>query len=312
MPTHKIILPGGAGLVGQNLVVRLKAHGYNNLVVMDKHRANLSVMRKLHPDITMVDADLAEAGDWERHFSGATTVVMLQAQIGGEDYKDFDRNNLDSTRQVLRVMRSAAGAQLIHISSSVVESIADDFYTNTKKAQEALVRESAIPCTILRPTLMYGWFDRKHLGWLSRFMRKVPVFPIPGDGRYRRQPLYVGDFCEIIISCIASDRREGVFNISGREMIDYVDIIRDIRRVTGAKTAVVKIPYRLFYFLLWLWARFDSNPPFTTQQLDALSASDEFEVIDWPSIFGVRSTPFAEAIEQTFCDPVYSKIVLEF
>jgi len=31
---------------------------------------------------------------------------------------------------------------------------------------------------------MFGWFDRKHLGWLSRFMKKVPVFPIPGHGHY--------------------------------------------------------------------------------------------------------------------------------
>jgi hypothetical protein len=47
---------------------------------------------------------------------------------------------------------------------------------------------------------MFGWFDRKHLGWLSRFMKKVPVFPIPGHGRYMRQPLYGGrDFANIII-----------------------------------------------------------------------------------------------------------------
>ena len=41
---------------------------------------------------------------------------------------------------------------------------------------------------------MFGWFDRKHLGWLARFMCRVPVFPIPGSGEYLRQPLYVGDF----------------------------------------------------------------------------------------------------------------------
>lgn len=41
-------------------------------------------------------------------------------------------------------------------------------------------------------------------------------------------------------------------------------------------------------------------------------ARDEFEVIDWPGIFGVRSTPFNEAVEETFNHPVYSKIALEF
>ena len=29
---------------------------------------------------------------------------------------------------------------------------------------------------------MYGWFDRKHLGWLSRFMRKVPISRFQDEG----------------------------------------------------------------------------------------------------------------------------------
>jgi nucleoside-diphosphate-sugar epimerase len=201
---------------------------------------------------------------------------------------------------------------LVHISSSVVESGADDFYTNTKKEQERIVLESGISCPILRPTLMFGWFDRKHLGWLSRFMKKVPAFPIPGDGRYMRQPLYVGDFCNIMISCIENKIVDGIYNISGHEKIDYFTIICEIKRVTGARTRITRIPYGLFYALLWTWGLFDKNPPFTTQQLVALSAKDEFEVIDWPGIFGVPYTPFAKAIEETFNDPTYSKVILEF
>jgi len=75
---------------------------------------------------------------------------------------------------------------------------------------------------------------------------------------------------------------------------------------------IVRVPYSLFYALIWLWGRFDKNPPFTTQQLASLSAKDEFEVIDWPNIFGVPYTPFAKAINETFNDPTYSKFVLEF
>jgi hypothetical protein len=41
-------------------------------------------------------------------------------------------------------------------------------------------------------------------------------------------------------------------------------------------------------------------------------AKDEFEVIDWPGIFGVNYTPFAKAIDETFNDPAYSGVVLEF
>ena len=309
---EKVVLPGGAGLVGQNLVARLKAKGYSNIVVLDKHRANLNVLKQVQPDITVEYADLAVAGDWQQHFANAAAVVMLQAQIGGNDYQEFVRNNIDSTKLVLDAMKMHHAPRLVHVSSSVLESVADDFYTNTKREQEELVLASGIPCPVLRPTLMFGWFDRKHLGWLSRFMKKTPVFPIPGDGRYMRQPLYVGDFSNIIISCIENSVKGGVYNISGHEKIDYIDMIREIKRVTRAHTATVRIPYGLFYVLLWIWALFDRNPPFTTQQLAALVGKDEFEVIDWPGIFGVPYTPFSKAIDETFNDPTYSQVVLEF
>lgn len=312
MNNRKVVLPGGAGLVGQNLVARLKARGYTNIVVLDKHRANIEVLKQVQPDVTVEYADLAEPGDWQRHFRGAEIVVMLQAQIGGNDYQEFVRNNVDSTRLILGEIKAHNVPCLVHISSSVVESVADDFYTNTKKDQEKMVLESGARCPVLRPTLMFGWFDRKHLGWLSRFMQKVPVFPVPGHGRYVRQPLYVGDFCNIIISCIENGIDYGVYNISGHERIDYIDIIREIRHAVGAKTLILNIPYRLFYALLWVWGLFDRNPPFTTQQLAALIAKDEFEVIDWPGIFGVSSTPFTKAVHETFNDSRYGKVVLEF
>jgi nucleoside-diphosphate-sugar epimerase len=312
MTDRKIILPGGAGLVGQNLVAHLRSKGYSNIVVLDKHRANLEILKQVQPDIVTEYADLAEPGDWQRHFVGADVVVMLQAQIGGNEYEEFVRNNIDSTKLVLDAIKANDVPYLVHISSSVVESVADDFYTNTKKAQEKMVLESGIACPVLRPTLMFGWFDRKHLGWLSRFMKKIPIFPIPGHGRYMRQPLYVGDFANIIISCIENGVRDGVYNISGHEKVHYIDMIREIKRVIRAKTIILRIPYSLFYALLWVWGLFDKNPPFTTQQLTALSAKDEFEVIDWPGIFGVPCTPFKAAVDETFNDPRYSGVVLEF
>jgi uncharacterized protein YbjT (DUF2867 family) len=308
----KIILPGGAGLVGQNLVARLKDRGYLNIVVLDKHRANLAILKTVHPDITAEYADLAEPGNWRGYFEDAQSVVMLQAQIGGNDYQDFVRNNIDSTKLILEQIALNKIPQLVHISSSVVESVADDFYTRTKNDQEQIVVESGIACPILRPTLMFGWFDRKHLGWLSRFMKKMPFFPIPGDGKFMRQPLYAGDFSNVIISCIENPQITGTYNITGHEQIDYIDIIREIKKSTKAKAVVCKIPDAVFYALLWVWGLFDKNPPFTTQQLAALSAKDEFEVIDWPGIFGVNYTPFSKAINETFNDPKYSKVILEF
>src|SRR4051812_28218193 len=276
--SNKIVLPGGAGLVGQNLVRRLREKGYANIVVLDKNQTGLLALKKANPDATVQYADLSTPGDWRKHFIGADTVVMLQAQIGGNDYQEFVRNNLDSTRLILDSIIANNVPYLVHVSSSVVESVAEDFYTKTKQEQERMVLDSGISCPVLRPTLMFGMFDRKHLGWLAAFMRKMPIFPIPGNGNYMRQPLYVGDFCSIVVNCMEKRIKNGVYNISGREPVFFIDIIREIKRATGARTLIVKTPYRLFYWLLGVWGVFDRNPPFTRQQLAALVAGDRFEV----------------------------------
>jgi nucleoside-diphosphate-sugar epimerase len=306
----KLVLTGAAGLVGQNLVVELLARGYSNVVAIDKHEYNLGILRQLHPEVRCVLADLAEHGAWENEFAGAACVVQLHAQITGKYSGLFQRNNIDATRRVLDAMHAHAVPYLVHISSSVVVSVADDDYTNTKKAQEKLVVESGIRHCVLRPTLMFGWFDPKHLGWLSRFMGKTPVFPIPGDGRYMRQPLYERDFCRCIAACIERQPDGSIYDIVGDTRIDYVDIIRTIKRVKGLHTWIVHIPYGVFRFLLKLYALFSRKPPFTADQLKALTAGDDFKGIDTQAVFGVRQMPFEDAVRESYCDPHYSHVVL--
>jgi nucleoside-diphosphate-sugar epimerase len=309
--TLKIAVTGAAGLIGQNLIPRLKARGYANIVALDKHKANTAILRRLHPDIAVVEADLAHGDGWQAAVADADVVVLSHAQIGGLEEAAFVANNVTATQRILDAVR-AKSPYLVHLSSSVVESVADDWYTQTKDAQEKLVVSSGLPHVVLRPTLMFGWFDRKHLGWLARFMQKAPVFPIPGSGRYLRQPLYAGDFCDIIMACIEQRPTAKAYNISGQEKIDYIDLIRAVREASGAGTPIVRIPYSLFWALLWAYGLFDRDPPFTTRQLEALVIPELFEVIDWPGIFGVTATPLKQALADTYRHPDYSKIVLEF
>lgn len=308
----KIVIPGAAGLVGQNLIVFLKKAGYTNLVGIDKHQHNTNMLTELHPDITVIEADLAEKGEWQNSLENSDIIIMLQAQIGGLTIEPFIRNNITSTENVLASAKKYHTPYIIHISSSVLESVADDFYTQTKEEQEKLIINSGIPHCILRPTLMFGWFDRKHLGWLSRFMAKIPVFPIPSHGRFMRQPLYVGDFCNIIISAMHKQPANEIFNITGREKIDYVDIIKGIKKTLGLHTWIIHIPYWLFWTLLKIYAIFDRDPPFTTSQLQALVIPEEFELIPWWEIFEIKSTPFDEALKETYLDETYSKYILNF
>jgi len=311
----KIVITGAAGLVGQNLIPRLTAKGYTEIVAIDKHPTNVKILKKYHPVVRVLHKDLAEesttTNDWGEELIACEALVIAHAQIGGVDSEEFIRNNVVATERLLEAAIRYKVPYIISISSSVVNSMAVDNYTETKKVQEALVAASGIPQVVLRPTLMFGWFDRKHVGWLARFMQRVPIFPIPGSGRFLRQPLFAADFCEIITSCILA-KTTGTYNITGQERIDYLDLIRAVKKATHAKVHLQKIPYSLFWSLLKVNSFFDKNPVFTVKQLQALVTPDVFEVIDWPALFRIRATPLQQALDETFQDPVYSQVVLDF
>jgi nucleoside-diphosphate-sugar epimerase len=315
MKTGKVVITGGAGLVGQNLMPRLVAKGFTEIVAIDKHPTNVRILEKYHPGIRVLNQDLAEgngkANDWEAELEGCQALVIGHAQIGGLEPAEYVRNNVVATERLLEAALRHKVPYFVSISSSVVNSMAVDDYTETKKVQEALVASSGIKQVVLRPTLMFGWFDRKHVGWLARFMQRVPVFPIPGSGRFLRQPLYAADFCDVIVSSILNETT-GAYNITGQERIDYIDLIRAVKRATGAKARILKVPYGFFRALLKANALVDKNPAFTVKQLEALVTPDVFEVINWPEIFGVRATPLQQALDTTFRDPVYSQIALDF
>ena len=141
-------------------------------------------------------------------------------------------------------------------------------------------------------------------------------FPWPqtrrGHWNYVRQPLYAGDFSQIIIACIEKRPDSRCYNISGKAKISFIDIIRQIKAAKGSHCILLRLPYKLFYVLLTVYAMFDRDPPFTTSQLQALVIDEVFEDIDWEGMFGLTATPFESAVRETFTHPVYSKIRLKF
>ncbi len=311
----KLFLPGGAGLVGLNLIATLQQHHPDwQLIVVDKKAEALEAGRKLFPAVQFVREDLTDSSgtSWPRLLEGCDACVMLQAEIGNTDPSQFERNNITTTEVVLRELQRCQIPRLVHISSSVVNSVATDLYTTTKRRQEQLVLREWPDAVVLRPTLMFGWFDRKHLGWLARFMQKLPVFPIPGSGRFIRQPLYVGDFCRVIQSCLENPALTGCYDITGTERVSYISLMRQLRDAVGAKPWIIHLPIPLFGFLLQLWALISRKPAFTKDQLQALTAGDEFEVIDWPGIFDVRPTSLADALRITYRDPRFSSVAMHF
>ena len=295
----KIIVTGAAGLVGQNLIPLLIKDNYE-LIVFDRHTKNLEMLQKLNPETKCINCDVSEEGEWSDEFKDAFCVVELHAQIASQKSEEFSKSNVTGVSNIVEACKKYKILNLIHISSSVVISVADDDYTRTKRLGEEIVRNSGIPYMILRPTLMYGLFDSKHLGWITRFMEKIPIIPIPGSGKYIRQPLFVEDLCSIILELVEREPKNQTWNIIGREKIYYIDLLKMIAKAREFRRLFVPIPVFLFGLLLKLYGFIMGKPMFTKEQMNALVAGDIFEVQNWWDEFNVEYTSFEKGIWKTW------------
>jgi len=315
--TKTIVILGAAGLVGSNLVCMLVKKSQYTIIAVDKNIHNLRILKHAFPKVTTLCEDVTRPGTWEHHLTNSYAVVQLQAQISSPYPQRFVRNNITSVKHVLAACKRQGVTNLIHASSSVVISVANDDYTKTKRVGEKLVNKSTVPHTILRPALMYGCFDAKHLGWLTRLMERIPlVYPIPGNGKYMRQPLYVLDFCRIIIVLLERKPEGKTYNIIGRERIDYIDLMRIIAKTRGIHRTFVKVPIPVLSETVRAYGLLNKavgkQPPFIPDQLHALIAGDDFPIEQWWKEFDVSYTPFRKAMKEVVKSPYdkYSKLMI--
>src|SRR6478672_11863568 len=109
----RIGITGAAGLVGQNLIPRLKANGYKDIVAVDKHPANTAILRRLHPDIDVIQANLARTDGWQESVSACNVVVCAHAQIGGIERTAYEENNVFATRRLLDAVKTKSNVYII-------------------------------------------------------------------------------------------------------------------------------------------------------------------------------------------------------
>jgi NADH dehydrogenase len=147
---------------------------------------------------------------------------------------------VENTRILLDGARRAGVRRVVHLSVANASAEAIVPYYRAKAAAEEVVRDAGLSHAIVRPTWIYGEGDvlLNNLAWL---LRHLPFFPMVGRGRYRIQPVHVGDLATIVADLVES-RKTVTVDAAGPDVFEYREFVRVLKRALGKHRMVVPTP----------------------------------------------------------------------
>ena len=156
-------------------------------------------------------------------------------------YREMTHERAAANLRTLFGAAKAAGVRrVVHISITNAAPDSPLPYFRGKAMVEAALRESGLSYAMLKPTVVFGKEDilLNNIAWM---LRKFPVFPIPGSGEYRLQPIYVEDLARLAVE--ASDREDDFeMDAVGPDVFTYTELARLLTRKTGASCSLVRLP----------------------------------------------------------------------
>jgi len=146
--------------------------------------------------------------------------------------------------------REAGVRRIVQVSVSNASLQSPLAYYQGKAQVEALLKRSGVSYAIVRPTLVVGEHDIlvNNIAW---FMRRFPVFALPGDGSYRLQPVTLHDTGEIIAD-VALATEDMTVDAAGAEIVTFEQLVRQIGGAVGRTPRIVSMPEGVSLALLGL------------------------------------------------------------
>ncbi|MCH4868049.1 NAD-dependent epimerase/dehydratase family protein [Pseudomonas sp. TMW22089] len=262
MADSPVLVTGGAGFIGSNLVDALLAKGHAVRILDDMSTGKRCNLPMDNPKVELIEGDVADAALVARVMAGCSAVVHLAAvasvQASVDDPVRTHQSNFIGTLNVCEAMRESGVKRVVFASSAAVygnngegESIVEDTpkapltpYASDKLASEYYLdfyrRQHGLEPAIFRLFNVFGPRQdpsSPYSGVISIFSeRAVKGLPITifGDGEQTRDFIYVGDLVNILVQAVeARQVEEGAVNVGLNKATTLKQMLEALGDVVG-------------------------------------------------------------------------------
>ncbi len=287
-----VVVTGASGLVGSHVCAELARAGWKiRAVVRDTQKA---AERLGHLPLEVRVGDIRNADSMRAALKGAGSLVHLAAIAIEKSGESYEASNSDGTRILLDSAKAEGVERFIYMSQNGSDSNSPFAFLRSKGIAQDQVTSSDLKWTVLRPSVIFGPED-EFVNVLARLVKLSPViFPLPGGGVARFQPVAVNDVARAVAKVLADDQAIGKsYALGGPAPLSLRQMTERILIAMKTSRVLVGIPVSALRPLVALAGSVLPNPPVTTGLLDLLKIDNVIPNNDLKDALGIQPTPFA-------------------
>ncbi len=287
-----VVVTGAAGLVGTQVCRELTAAGWKvRAIVRDSEKA---AARLGDFPLEIRTGDIRDAESMRSALAGGSALVHLAAiafEKSGESYADV---NTDATAVLMDAAKRGGVERVVYMSQNGADSASPYDFLRSKGRAQDIVTNSTAKWTVLRPSVIFGP-DDEFVNVLGRMVRLSPfVFPLPGGGTARFQPIAVGDVALVVRKALSDNATIGhSYAIGGSTPLTLRQMTERILVAMNTRRKLVGMPVSAVRPLVAAAQKLLPSPPVTTSLLDLLAIDNVIPENDITTVFGITPVPFA-------------------
>lgn len=181
----------------------------------------------------------------------------------------FDKA-VENTKRLIKAAVEAGVRRIVHISITNASADSPLPYFRGKGILEEAIVQSGLSYAIIRPTVIFGPEDIliNNIAW---FLRRFPVFAIPGSGDYRLQPVFAEDVAEMAVVAGHQDANL-IIDAVGPETFTYEELVRRIASAVESRARLIHVPPALALALAKVLGLLLRDVVLTQEEIDGLMA----------------------------------------
>ncbi len=239
----RVLVVGGTGFIGTSLCAELKGRGHD-VTAMSRNPGGGDLpggVNKAMGDVTRYDS-ISGAFEGMDAVYNLVALSPLFKPSGGD--RMHDRIHRQGTEHVVRAAEEHGVDRLVQMSALGADPDGATAYIRSKGQAEGIVTDSDLEYTIFRPSVVFG--DGGEFISFTKLLAPPYVSALPGGGKTRFQPIWVGDLTPMLADAIESEEHAGeTYEIGGPDKLTLAEIARLIHRSDGRSTTVVPVPMAL-------------------------------------------------------------------